>query len=69
VRQVQGAYGAQERSVHEVHEHLSTGATSQLSTVLGFGKKSTEVDVMISLLTRCEAAGEEKLIGGRVIRC
>ncbi len=40
VRQVQGAYGAQERSVHEVHEHLSTAAIVHRN---GLGKKSIEL--------------------------
>ncbi len=49
MRQVQGAYGAQERSVHEVHEHLSTEATLQLSTGVEFGKKSNEADALALL--------------------
>ena len=47
VRQVQGAHGAQERNVHEVHERetlencfTSTGVTLQLFTGVGFGKNS-----------------------------
>ena len=39
--QVQGAYGAQNRNVHEVHEDLSTGATQQLPSVVEFTKEYT----------------------------
>ena len=41
VRQMQGAYGAQKRSVLSVHEHSSTGATLQLTTGVEFQKKSS----------------------------
>lgn len=34
--QVQGAYGAENRSVHKAHEDLSTGATRQLPLVVEF---------------------------------
>lgn len=40
VRQVQGAYATQKRSVYEVHEHSSSGATQQLSAGVEFQKMS-----------------------------
>lgn len=42
VRQVQGAYGAQERNVHGVHEHPSTGETQQLSAGGRLCKRSSQ---------------------------
>jgi adenylate kinase family enzyme len=42
VRQVQGTYGAQKRSVHGVHEHSSTGVTQQLPTGVEFRKRSID---------------------------
>jgi glycosyltransferase involved in cell wall biosynthesis len=41
-RQVLGATGAQKRSVHEVHEHSSTEATTQLSAEGRLCKRSEE---------------------------
>ena len=41
VRQMQGAYGAQKRTVLFVHEHSSTRATLQLITLVEFQKKSS----------------------------
>lgn len=55
VEPVQGAYGAQERSVHGVHEHPSTGATKQLPAegrlckkpiIAGFSQHKDEPDIM-----------------------
>jgi tRNA 5-methylaminomethyl-2-thiouridine biosynthesis bifunctional protein len=42
VEQVQGAHGAENRSVHEVREDLSTGATQQLPLGVEFRKRSKE---------------------------
>ena len=40
VDEVPGADGAQRRSVHEVLDRASTGATQQFATEVEFGKKS-----------------------------
>ena len=37
---MQGAYGAENRNVHKVHEDLSTGATKQAPLGVEFLKKS-----------------------------
>jgi len=59
--EMQGAYVAQNRNVHEVHEDSSTGATPQLPLEVGFGRRSNvrEPNLMdyldlVALATVCD---------------
>ncbi|WP_157956396.1 hypothetical protein [Wolbachia endosymbiont of Folsomia candida] len=42
-RQVLGAHGAENQSVLDIHEDLSTGVTTQLPTEVEFRKKSNKL--------------------------
>ena len=49
--QVQGAYGAQNRNVHKVHEDLSTTSKKQLPSVVEFaGRSNLSLNYLIALL-------------------
>jgi len=50
VKQVQEAHGAQNRSVLNVHEDLSTGATQQLPTGVECPKRSIDGSIMYGLV-------------------
>ncbi|AWW50883.1 hypothetical protein ASM33_08385 [Wolbachia endosymbiont of Folsomia candida] len=68
-RQVLGAHGAENRSVLNIHEDLSTEATTQFPTEVEFRKKSNELSSVKSTYTQqnrplAKPVCDEEFLGG-----